>query len=213
MSSKTPSAAAEEPAETPPGLRVDGLTVRRGERVLFAGLDFAVAPGSALLLRGANGVGKSTLLLALAGIVRPDAGQIAGNLPHRLHLLGYQHGLKPRLSVTENLRFWQAMHGATGRAIDDALDAVGIAALAGLETGYLSSGQTRRLALARLLVSARPIWLLDEPSATLDAAGEALLGRLIDDHLGQGGLAVIATHHDLPISAGRVATLGIGSPA
>jgi len=186
-------------------IRVRGLTVRRGERLLFEGLDFDVAPGNVLLVRGPNGVGKSTLLMTLAGIVRAEAGTIEGIEPTQLHLLNYQSGLKGRLSVAENLEFWRDMNGPGGLTIEAALDRVGIGTLAGLETGYLSSGQLRRLSLARLLVSPRPIWLLDEPSATLDAAGEALLGRLIDAHRLTGGMAIIATHHDLPLAE----TLGI----
>lgn len=197
-----------------PQLSVHGLTVRRGERLLFADLQFALEPGGVLLLRGPNGVGKSTLLLTLAGIVRPDAGTIAGAELSELHLLNYQSGLKGRLTVTENLKFWQAMNGARGLAVDDALEAVGIGGLGVLEAGYLSSGQLRRLALARLLVSARPIWLLDEPSAALDAEGEALLGHLIDAHRAQGGVAVIATHHDLRLAdKAGVETLILGSAA
>jgi len=183
-----------------PSIRVRGLAVRRGERLLFDALDFDLAPGQVLLVRGPNGVGKSTLLLTLAGIVRPEAGRIEGIAATDLHLLNYQSGLKSRLSVEENLGFWRAVNGPTGLDPQSALQHVGIGALGSLEAGYLSSGQLRRLSLARLLVSRRSIWLLDEPSAALDAAGEALLGRLVDAHRADGGMAVIATHHDLPLA-------------
>lgn len=195
-------------AQTAASIRVRDLAVRRGERLLFEALDFDVTPGGVLLVRGPNGAGKSTLLMTLAGIVRPEAGTVEGIEATSLHLLNYQSGLKPRLSVGENLRFWRDMNGAGGLAVEAALERVGIGPLVDLETGYLSSGQLRRLSLARLLVSQRPIWLLDEPSAALDAAGEVLLGQLIDVHRATGGMAIIATHHDLPLAEpGGIATL------
>lgn len=184
-----------------PLLWAEGLAVMRGETVLFSGLDLGIASGEALMVRGPNGVGKSTLLLTLMRVVRPLAGAVRGLVPGEMHHLGYNSGLKPRLTVAENLSFWQKLAGATGLGIAEALEETGIARLAGLETGYLSSGQLRRLSLARLLVSHRPIWLLDEPSAALDAEGEALLGRILDRHLASGGAAIVATHHDLMLSA------------
>ena len=120
-----------------PHLSVTGLMVRRGERLLFADLRFELRPGGVLLLRGPNGVGKSTLLLALAGIVRPDGGTIAGAERTELHLLNYQSGLKGRLTVSENLKFWQAMNGASGLTVEAALDAVGIGGLGVLMAGTM----------------------------------------------------------------------------
>ena len=193
---------------------VRGLTVARGEQVLFRSLSFSVAPGGVLLLRGPNGAGKSTLLLTLAGIVRADAGTIEGIGRTELHLLGYQSGFKARLTVTENLRFWQAVNGSGGLPTEAALERVGIGSLGQLEAGYLSSGQLRRLALARLLVSPRRVWLLDEPNATLDAEGEILLGELVDAHRAAGGIAVVATHHELRLGAeAEVGTITLGGGA
>jgi heme exporter protein A len=189
----------ENALETPV-LSAEGLAVMRGEKLLFSALSFAVVPGDVLLVRGPNGVGKSTLLLTLMRVVRPLAGLVSGLGPTEMHHLGYLHGLKSRLSVCENLRFWQKLGGGTGLSPEAALAETGIASLSPLEAGYLSSGQLRRLSLARLLVSERPLWLLDEPSAALDAEGEKLLGRLIDRHRAKGGAAIIATHHDLPLA-------------
>ncbi len=198
----------------PPHVTVHDLKVSRGERVLFEGLSFELAAGGVLLLRGPNGAGKSTLLMTLAGIVRPDAGSIAGIGRTDVHIINYLSGLKGRLTVNENLRFWGAMNGPNGPDPAEALDTVGIGRLAELEAGYLSSGQLRRLSLARLLVSPRPIWLLDEPSAALDLDGERLLGRLIDRHREAGGVAIIATHHDLNLADfSRVKTITLGGRA
>src|SRR6218665_1969578 len=139
-------AAMTDPVAAPAAsIRVRGLTVRRGERLLFEALDFDLGSGAVLLVRGPNGVGKSTLLMTLAGIVRAEAGTVEGIEPTALHLLNYQSGLKGRLSVGENLKFWRDMNGPGGASIEEALERVGIGQLIGLETGYLSSGQLRRL--------------------------------------------------------------------
>lgn len=189
-------------------IRVSGLAVRRGERLLFEGLDLEVKAGETLLLRGPNGSGKTSLLLTLFGAIRPEAGRIefVGGDPEAkretaIHLLGHRPAVKSRLTVAENLGFWAALNGPTGEPVETALDQVGIGGLGEADAGHLSAGQTRRLALARLLVSARDIWLLDEPTAALDAQGEALVARLIDAHCERGGIAVAATHHDIALAA------------
>jgi heme exporter protein A len=201
-----------------PALSAKNLTVRRGERLLFENLALAVAPGGILLLRGPNGIGKSTLLLTLAGIICPDAGEVIVDRPdpdlpagRLLHFLGHLAGIKPRLTVLENLAFWQALNGGDGEP-QTALERVGLGGLEAIEAGHLSAGQGKRLALARLLVTRRPIWLLDEPGAALDAAGETLLGQLLDAHRADGGLAVVATHYDLRLAdPAGVATLTLGA--
>lgn len=198
-------------------LSVTGLGGRRGDKVLFENLGFTVPGGSALALRGPNGVGKTTLLLTLAGLIGPDAGIIsvqgapaAG--PPLLHYLGHQNAIKPRLSALDNLQFWASVNGGAGTDTRAALDQLGLGAIAHLDAGYLSAGQGRRLALARLLVSRRPVWLLDEPLAGLDTAGDALAGALIDAHLSAGGLLIAATHDDLLLSdPARLATLTLGA--
>ncbi len=195
-------------------LRAAGLSCGRSGLVLTENLDFSLANGQALLLVGPNGTGKTTLLLTLAGIVTPLAGRFApdgpeGELP-LLHYCGHRNAIKPRLSVLENLAFWAAVNGPTGLQPETALAEVGLDMLAGLDAGYLSAGQSRRLALARLLVSLRPLWLLDEPTAALDAAGHALLGRLLDAHLAKGGLAIAATHDPIMLSdPARLHTLAL----
>ncbi|MDB5528044.1 MAG: ccmA [Devosia sp.] len=197
----------------PLALSAHALAVGRGGIALAQGLEFSVQNGKCLLLRGPNGVGKSTLLLTLAGIVEALDGGFSldgataedGPL---LHYCGHRNAIKPRLSVLENLDFWAQLNGPTGAASLEALETIGLEHVAGLDAGYLSAGQGRRLALARLLVSARPLWLLDEPTAALDTEGHDLVTRLIDAHLDAGGLVVAATHDPItPADPNRVETL------
>ena len=197
-------------------LRASQLASGRGGMVLNTGLDFALPNGRCLLLRGPNGTGKTTLILTLAGVVAPLEGGFAlegmeeDDAP-MLHYCGHRNAIKPRLSVLENLRFWKAMNGPTGIAPEEALERVGLGAIMGLDAGYLSAGQGRRLALARLLVSLRPLWLLDEPTAALDVEGHQLVADLIDAHLDQGGLVVAATHDPIGFAdPARIETLALG---
>lgn len=194
-------------------LEVRGLACGHGETVLASNLDFAVDAGGGLLLRGPNGAGKSTLLLTLAGLLPTLAGRIdfTGHDPDSgpvLHHCGHRNAIRARLTVCETLAFWAAINGTTGLDVATALDRVGLARIAALDAGYLSAGQQRRLALARLLVSHRPVWLLDEPTAALDAQGQVLLAALLADHLAQGGLAVIATHDAIALDGLETLTLG-----
>lgn len=201
----------------PLSLLATALVCGRGGMALTPELTFSVTPGQCLLLRGPNGTGKTTLVLTLAGIVTPLEGTvtIAGADPEagpQLHYCGHRNAIKARLTVLENLDFWQSLNGPTGISATAALDEVGLGTLADLDAGYLSAGQSRRLALARLLVSQRPLWLLDEPTAALDVEGHDLVTRLLDRHLDRGGFAVAATHDPITLSdPARIETLVLGA--
>ena len=194
-------------------LKTQALACGRGETVLAADLSLEVVAGSALLLRGPNGAGKSTLLLTLAGLLRPISGTLVfeGTDPEAgpfIHHCGHKNAVRPRLTVLETLRFWADLNGSGPLPPEAALERVGLARTARLDAGYLSAGQQRRLVLARLLVSPRPVWLLDEPSAALDAAGREFMAALLVDHLESGGVAVIATHDDIALPGAATLTLG-----
>ncbi len=203
------------------------LACIRGGRLVFEALDFRVDAGMLLQLRGRNGAGKSTLLRLIAGLARIAEGELAleGGAPdvpvkEHIHYVGHLDAIKPALSVVENLAFWarllegEEVAALAGRAAIDppaALDAMGIGPLADFPAAILSAGQRRRLSLARLLVAARPVWLLDEPTTALDTDGQACLFAMVERHLSSGGLALIATHVDLPLPAATL-TLGVRQP-
>ncbi|KKB78877.1 hypothetical protein VW35_10375 [Devosia soli] len=194
-------------------LKTFALSVGRGDAVLASGIALSVAAGSGLILRGANGSGKSTLLLTLAGLLEPLAGTVsleghdADDAP-AFHYCGHRNAVRPRLTVSETLAFWCDLNGSPAIPLAEALDRVGLSRQASLDAAYLSAGQQRRLALARLLVSARPVWLLDEPSSALDSEGQGLLAALISTHLNEGGIAVIASHDAIAVDGLDVLTLG-----
>jgi heme exporter protein A len=194
-------------------LTATGLSAVRGGRVVFADLTFTLGAGELFAVTGPNGAGKSTLLRVVAGLLMPAAGTVvlegtddAGIGTHS-HYLGHLDALKPGLTVRQNLDFWRKLWG--GGDVGAALDAVGLEPLGDLHAAVLSAGQRRRVALARLLVARRPLWLLDEPATALDAAAEAGLGRLIADHLFGGGMAIVATHRDLPVKPAATLSLGV----
>ena len=181
------------------------LACHRGGRDVFTGLSFAVASGEVLAVTGRNGAGKSSLLRTIVGLVRIAQGRIdleGGDgeltIAEQAHYLGHQDALKPSLSVAENLGFWAGFLGPgaknIGQNIGPSLDAVGLDDLADLPAAYLSAGQRRRLSIARLIAVKRPIWLLDEPTSTLDAAAQERLIGLMRAHLAEGGLILAATH-------------------
>ncbi|MFL9826156.1 heme ABC exporter ATP-binding protein CcmA [Rhodoplanes sp. SY1] len=191
------------------------LACVRGQREIFAGLDFRAAGGEALLLVGPNGAGKSSLLRLIAGLVHRSAGTLTLDggdpeltVPEQAHYLGHQDALKTSLSVTENLAFWIDFLGGDRGRIGAALDAVALAEIADLPAGYLSAGQRRRLSIARLVAVDRPVWLLDEPTAALDVASQARLAGLMKAHLAGGGIVVAATHGPLGLDDTRELRLG-----
>ena len=193
-----------------PLLEAQDLACWRGERLVFAGLSFRLEPGGALLLTGANGAGKSSLLRVLAGLVPAEEGRLlwdgrdalADRAGHgaRLRYIGHQDALKPALTAAENLGFYARLHGGDVAA---ALAALDLAALAALPARVLSSGQKRRLALARLALAPCGLWLLDEPTVGLDAASVERLGPLLAAHRAQGGMIIAATHLPLPMADAR----------
>jgi heme exporter protein A len=185
-------------------MRVADMAVARGGVTVLQGLSFDLGAGQAVILRGPNGSGKTTLLRTLAGLQPPVAGTI--DLPPEAAAYGaHADGLKSTLTVRENLEFWAAIHGSD--AVEAALTGMDVASLAHRRASDLSAGQKRRLGLARLLVTGRPVWLLDEPTVSLDVASVALFAGVVRRHLGLGGLAVIATHVDLGLPEAAVLDL------
>src|SRR5262245_2826697 len=196
-------------------LVADKLTCNRGGRTLFAGLSFAIADGEALLLVGPNGAGKTTLIRMIVGLLRPDEGRIGLeggdaelSLGEQCHCIGHLNAVKPSLTVEENARFWCRYLGGQPDGIATALAAFGLAHLRDIPAAYLSAGQKRRLGLARVLLVHRPIWLLDEPTVSLDSAAQGMLTTAVDGHIAAGGLAVAATHAPLGFANARELHLG-----
>ena len=190
-------------------LVAEGLSAKRGEDLIFQDISFEIASGEALVVKGANGSGKSTLLRVLAGLLPAHSGaakllaaaQPVERFGEAAHYLGHRNAMKRELTVEENLSFWQSFFGdfagGTGLPVIEAVEAVGLGGIAHLPFGYLSAGQQRRMAMAKLLVSWRPVWILDEPTAALDAAAETMFAGLVTAHLARGGIAIAATHQPL----------------
>lgn len=193
-------------------LEVQELCARRGDRPVFAGIGFALASGGALRLAGRNGGGKTTLLRILAGLGRAESGRVLWNgepvaadreaHAARIGWLGHADALKPALTARENLEAALRVAGRDAAGLDAALEALSLSRLAGLPAGWLSSGQKRRVALARVLAGGARLWLLDEPTVGLDAASVAALEAAIAAHRGAGGMVVAATHTALDLGAG-----------
>ncbi len=198
-----------------------GLACVRGERAVFRALDFVVAPGEALVVQGPNGTGKSSLLRLAAGLLRPAAGVFTWNGTPveadpdahraRLRFVGHLDAVKPALSARENLAFWAGLAGGTAE-VGPALAAMGLGALADVRVQFLSAGEKRRLNLARLAASPAQLWLLDEPTVSLDQASVACFTALARAHLASGGLIMAATHLPLDLP-GRALALSAGARA
>ncbi|MGE0740806.1 MAG: heme ABC exporter ATP-binding protein CcmA [Hyphomonadaceae bacterium] len=204
--------SAPGPFQDKPALRVETLAIARGGRVVFEGLSFAAQPGAFVEVRGGNGAGKTSFLRAVAGFLKPRAGRIqfdgAEEPALALHHVGHLNALKSVVSVRAHVRYWAGLLG--GADSDDVLSRVGLQAQADLPARVLSQGQARRLALSRLLIAARPIWLLDEPAAALDAQGRAMLADLIEAQIGVGGIVLAAVHE--PLGPTPTQTLTLGAP-
>lgn len=185
-------------------LTVTDLAVARGGVAVLEGVSFRLPAGRALVLRGPNGIGKTTLLRTLAGLQPALAGEMSVP-PESLAYAAHADGLKAVLTVAENLAFWAAVNGTD--AVEAALAAMNLAHLRDRRAANLSAGQKRRLGLARILVTGRPIWVLDEPTVSLDAASVALFAGVVRGHLAGGGSALIATHIDLGLAEAEVLDL------
>lgn len=181
----------------PMTLKVNDLCVARGGVPVLMGVSFDLSGGQALILRGPNGSGKTTLLRTLAGLQPALSGRIAG-AGDQIAYAAHSDGLKSMLTVAENLAFWASVFGHRG--IDAAIETFDLQDMRDRPAGTLSAGQKRRLGLARLLVTGRPIWMLDEPTVSLDTKAVEMFAGAVRAHLGQGGSALIATHIDLGLA-------------
>ncbi len=196
-------------------LVAEGLSATRGEDLIFQDISFEIAGGEALVVKGPNGSGKSTLLRVLAGLLPAESGTAkllaaphpVERLGEACHYLGHRNAMKRELTVDENLTFWKAFFGdfaeGAGMAVDEAVESVGLGGIAHLPFGYLSAGQQRRMAMAKLLVAWRPVWILDEPTAALDVAAEKMFANLVIAHLARGGIAIAATHQPLGLEGAK----------
>jgi heme exporter protein A len=195
-------------------LTVNSLKAQRGERVLFQDLSFDVVAGQSLLVEGANGCGKTTLLRTIAGYARPDAGNVTLDdkvqdipLQEQLHYIGHLDGAKGTMTVEENLSFWCSYLGDGSAKLTE--DLFGLEDIFDIPAHYLSAGQRRKLALSRLIAVKRLVWLLDEPSVSLDTEARDILSAMMKRHVDDGGILLATSHTDLGISFSKQLRLGV----
>lgn len=192
------------------------LSGERGGETIFESVGFSLPAGHSLLVTGPNGSGKSTLLRVIAGLLPPAGGGVRlegggaewPDLSASCHYLGHLNAMKPALTVSENLAFWRDFLGQPHLTVPEALETVGLEGIGHLPFGYLSTGQKRRIAIARLLISYRPVWLLDEPTAGLDNASERQFSELMKAHLEDGGIVIAATHLPLGLEGAEELRMG-----
>ena len=197
-------------------LTATALAGERGGEPVFSGVSFSLEAGQCLIVTGENGAGKSTLLRIVAGLLPPAAGVVSlegggedwPDVKSASHFLGEKNAMKAPLTVAENLAFRQKFLGHSFHAVEEALEAVDLPTVAGLPFGYLSTGQRRRVAIAGLLVSYRPVWLLDEPTAGLDLGSERRFADLMRGHLDDGGIIIAATHIPLDVEGAKELEMG-----
>lgn len=189
------------------GLRVEALSLSRGQRLLFENLSFAAAPGAYVEVQGSNGSGKTSLVRALAGLLRPRAGTIAFDGVEEpalaLHYVGHANALKREASVRDHLHYWAGLFGGAPSE-DFVAQMLDLGRVMSLPVRVLSQGQARRLSLARLIVAPRPVWLLDEPAAALDDAGKAVLTEMIASQRASGGVVIAAVHEPLGAPSAQI---------
>ena len=195
-------------------LTAENLACARGDRLLFEGLSFRLERGQALAVEGANGAGKTSLLRLIAGFLTPKAGRLIAVTDHgesddgeergkEVGWFGHQDGLKPQLTVREQLQFFASLYGAKADC-DSALHDVGLSRQKDFPCRFLSAGQRRRLGLARLMTSGRPLWLMDEPFAALDSEGQTMIAQAMARHCQGGGMVIAATHDPLPLGQASI---------
>ena len=197
-------------------LIAENLSGERGGQPVFSDIGFSLGEGDALVVTGPNGAGKSSLLRVVAGLLPAAGGSVRlegggeafPTIASAAHYLGHLNAMKPALTLQENLSFWRDFCGDADVSVEAALETVGLGAIGDLPYGYLSTGQKRRAAIARLLVSRRPIWLVDEPTAGLDAESARRFSALMAEHLGGGGIIVAATHVALGIEGAAELRMG-----